>query len=84
MAKQRLQAFIKQSADSFRTPTIKQKEAFGRLLHTLSAACYVGAASIMFSGTASTSFWYDALRVALLFVFALAFLIAGANLSKGE
>ncbi len=84
MVKQIFRVLIKEAVRSIRAPTAKQEEAYGRLLHTLSAACYVGAASIMFSSTSSTSFWYDALRVVSLFVVGVALSIVGAILSKGE
>ncbi len=39
---------------AFRRPTLKQKEAYGRFCHTLSAALFIGAASIGFTEVAVT------------------------------
>jgi hypothetical protein len=50
----------------FRSPTPKQREAYARYLHTLSAAALIGAVTISFSDLAATA--STALRVTAISV----------------
>lgn len=68
--------------DAILNPTIKQKEAYGRLFHTLSAAGFIGAVTVSFTETQVSV--YNVVRVAILPLVGVLFLIAGALLSKGE
>jgi hypothetical protein len=63
-------------------PTLKQKEAYARFLHTLSAASIIAAVSIIFTETAATSQVVS--RVVGLLVCSVIYFIIGAILSKGE
>lgn len=46
------QRFIKKLKLTVLNPSQRQYDALGRYLHTLSAACFVGSAPIMYFGTA--------------------------------
>lgn len=59
-----------------------QKEAYGRLLHTLCAAALIGATSLTFSSMGA--FWYDLGKVLALLLLAVLFFFFGAILSKGD
>lgn len=67
---------------AFRKPSKKQKEAYGRLLHTLCAACAIGAITTPFTSGLSP------LLAALFFVVqmtsAVVLLISGALFCKGK
>ena len=56
MARQRTRDALSSFKQALATPTIKQKEAYGRLAHTLCAACCVGAVSVTF-GRGTFSSW---------------------------
>lgn len=61
-------------------PTGKQKESYARFLQTLSAACFIGATTIAFSGTG----WQVAQRtVGLVFVGVVLFFVS-ALFAKGD
>ena len=68
----------------FLRPTSKQKEAYGRFLHTLSAACMVGAVWIAFTESQTGHFWSVTGEVAPFVLLGLALFIVGGILSKGE
>lgn len=78
-----------QKSDSWRTrvkqafnaPNGKQREAFGRFFHTISIACLVGTATVIFA-VPPHSFWVLK-TVVLMVCFAVAF-TAGSIFSKGE
>ena len=67
---------------ALRTPTLKQKDAYGRFSHTLSAASFVGAATVMFAETHASL--YAVGRIAALIFWAVVLFVIGAILSKGE
>jgi hypothetical protein len=69
---------------ALKSPTLKQREAYGRWTHTLSAAATVGAVTVMFGRTAASDFWYDLAKVGALFFWSVILFIAGAILSKGD
>lgn len=78
----RLQRLLEETKSAFRTPTLKQKEAYGRLSHTLSAASLIAAVSVMFAET-EASLYVVSKVVSLVFWGVLLFWV-GAVLSKGE
>ena len=57
------------------TPNAKQKEAYSRYCHTLSAAGVIGALTLVFSESLMTAF--IGLRATMMFVLALLLLITG-------
>jgi hypothetical protein len=68
--------------DAFKRPTQKQKEAYARYLHTISAAGLIGFATLPFTdaGKAEGLGWK---LIALAFSTLITFIV-GAILSKGE
>ena len=64
---------------AFTAPNVKQKEAYGRFAHTLSAASLIGAVTLMFSETSGF-----AGRTAGLTVVGLICFLTGALLARGE
>ena len=66
---------------AFITPTVKQREAYGRFAHTLAAACAIGAVTIMFTEDGS---WSTAARITGLIVAGVTCFLTGALLSKGD
>lgn len=81
---QRLRLLLKAAAKLLGSPTGKQKEAYGRLAHTLCAAAWVAAMSIMFSRSPSWGSWYDAAQAGSLVLVGAGLFVLGAILSKGE
>lgn len=69
--------------EPFLQPTIKQMDACCRWLHTLSAACMVGAVSIAFTKLPSGAEG-SAANVVALSVWGVVLFIGGAILGKGE
>ena len=67
---------------AFLTPTLKQKEAYGRFSHTVSAACTIGAVSLAFTESTNTS--SAASKVFALVFWAVILFVVGSVLSKGE
>lgn len=67
---------------SLTQPTAKQKEAYGRLLHTLCAASISGAAVIV--GTATPFFFWGAVKAASLVAAGILLFLFGAFMSKGD
>jgi hypothetical protein len=66
---------------SFWKPTAKQAEAFGRWMHTLSAASLIGAISMLFSDQMPIKeHWVEVLGLLILSVLLLA---EGTRISKG-
>lgn len=78
----RLNLLLEETKKAFRTPTLKQKEAYGRLSHTLSAASLIGAVTVMFTETQATA--YVVSKVAALVFWGVLLFWVGAILSKGE
>lgn len=68
--------------DAFLTPTLKQKEAYGRFCHTLASASVVGFITVLHLDTEPTFFL--AKRAIALFVCGLTLFLVGSVLSKGE
>lgn len=67
--------------DAVAEPTAKQKEAYGRLAHTLSAASLIGAVTIPWT---STGWTLDmALRTFALVVSSVVLFVLGALFSEG-
>ena len=78
----RLETFIAETRRAFRTPTIKQKEAYGRLSLTFSAASMIGAVTVIFTEEYATLSVFA--KVAALIFWGVILFLAGAILSKGE
>lgn len=76
--------FLQAVAELLMSPTSKQKEAYCRWLHTLSAACIVGAVSIAFTKSPAQDFWTEMAKVVSLVFWAVILFIGGAILGKGE
>lgn len=67
---------------AFRTPTVKQKEAYGRLSHTFCAASIIGAITVIFTENVVTLFVLA--KVVALILWGILLFWSGALLSKGE
>lgn len=80
--RKRLILLLDETKSAFRTPTLKQKEAYGRLSHTLSAASLIGSVTVMFTETEATA--YVVSKVAALVFWGVLLFWVGAILSKGE
>ncbi len=80
--KKRLNLLLQETKSAFRAPTLKQKEAYGRLSHTLSAASLIGAVTVMFTETHATA--YVVSKIAALVFWGVLLFWVGAILSKGE
>ena len=61
-------------------PTGKQKEAYARFFHTLSAGCFIGAVTVAFSGAGIQV----AVRAAVLILLGIVLFFVAAGLAKGE
>lgn len=68
--------------NALRTPSLKQKEAYGRLAHTLCAACVIGCVSVAYSDHDATVVLIS--RMIALAFWALVLFVIGALFSKGE
>lgn len=66
----------------FKTPTTKQKEAYGRVFHTLSSASIIGAVSVMFTETQATL--YVVTKICALFAWGVLLFVLGALMCKGD
>lgn len=84
MFKKRLHDLLGVLSPTLKQPTGKQKEAYGRLMHTLCAASWIGAITIMFSEPSKNSIWYHYSQAVALMVVGAVLFLAGAILSKGE
>lgn len=71
-----------EAKSAFRTPTLKQKEAYGRLSHTLCAASLIGAVSVTFTETHASV--PVLVKIAALIFWGVLLFCVGALLSKGE
>ena len=65
-----------------RSPRAKQKEAYARYCHTLSAAGVIGSLTLVLSESPLTGF--AALRGAAMFISAVLLFVAGAFLSRED
>lgn len=80
--RKRLQRLLENTKSALRTPTLKQKEAYGRMFHTLSCACIIGGVTLVSTDAVT---WVDGVAKPLtLFVWGVLLCIAGAIFSKGE
>ncbi len=68
--------------NALRTPTLKQKEAYGRLAHTLCAACMIGFVTVIFTESLLTA--NHLARLCGLLLMGIVLFASGALLSKGE
>ena len=66
--------------ESLKNPTGKQKEAYGRFLHTLSAGSFIGAVTVAFSG-AGIEYWF---KTGVLVFLGITLFFVAAYLSKGD
>ncbi len=48
---------------AFRSPTLKQKEAYGRFCHTLSAASLIGAATLFFTESQASYVFRESIMI---------------------
>ena len=78
----RIKTLLVETRSAFRTPTLKQKEAYGRLSHTFSAASWIGAVTVLFTETNATLFVLS--KIAALIIWGVVLFWLGAILSKGE
>jgi hypothetical protein len=67
---------------AFSSPTLKQKEAYGRFAHTLAAANLIGAATLYFADIHTTVILLY--RVAMMLTVGVLLFCLGALFSKGE
>ena len=79
---ERLKTLLVETSSAFRTPTLKQKESYGRFSHTISAACLIGAVTIGFSAPLGVS--NTTARVVALVFWAVVLFLIGSIFSKGE
>ncbi len=78
----RLEKLLDETKCAFRTPTLKQKEAYGRLSHTFCAASLIGAVTVTFT---EANFSLTSVgKVAALIFWGVLLFWTGAILSKGE
>lgn len=78
----RLKKLVHETKCAFRTPTLKQKEAYGRLSHTFCAASLIGAVTVTFTEPQMTLAVVG--KVAALVFWGVLLFWTGAILSKGE
>lgn len=67
---------------AFRSPTLKQKETYGRFAHTLAAANLIGAATLYFADIQTTLILLY--RIAMMLTAGMILFCVGALLSRGE
>ena len=77
-----LEKLLIETKSAFRTPTLKQKESYGRLSHTFCAASMIGAVTVIFTETQATFFVLA--KIAALIFWGMLLFWTGALLSKGE
>lgn len=78
----RLKQLLHETKCAFRTPTLKQKEAYGRLSHTFCAASLIGAVTVTFTEANFTMASVG--KVGALIFWGVLLFWTGAILSKGE
>jgi hypothetical protein len=71
--------FIAALREAFVTPTSKQREAYGRFLHNLAAACLIASISIIFTENP-----YGARHVVALFASGVICFVVGAFFCRDE
>ena len=77
-----LKRLIEETKGALRAPTIKKKEAYGRLSHTFCAASMIGAITVMF--TEKDASLPVLAKIAALIFWGVLLFWTGALLSKGE
>ena len=77
-----VQRVLGELATAFRSPTLKQKEAYARFAHTLAAAGLIGAGALIFAELPLSA--YVVLRALLMLLVGLVLFLYGTLLSKGE
>lgn len=82
LMRKRLEKLHQELKSTILTPTVKQKESYGRFCHTLSAAAIVGLVTVIHLDSELTLF--IAQRSIALAGCAVVLFIVGAMLSKGE
>lgn len=80
--KKQFKQLLLEIKSALRTPTVKQKEAYGRLSHSLSAATWIGSVTVMFTETEVTV--YGMTKILALIFWGMLLFCVGAILSKGE
>lgn len=78
----RLNKLLDETKCAFRTPTLKQKDAYGRLSHTFCAANLIGAVTVTFTEAQLSAASVG--KVAALIFWGVLLFWTGAILSKGE
>ena len=79
---ERLQKLLQETKSAIKTPTLKQKEAYGHLAHTMSAASLIGSVTVMFTEPSLTT--DVGARIGALVIWDVLLFWVGALLSKGE
>ena len=79
---ERPKKLLVETMSAFRTPTLKQKEAYGRLSHTFCAASMIGAVTVIFTETHAALFVLA--KIAALIFWGVLLFWTGAILSKGQ
>jgi len=74
-----VRVFLAALRRAFVTPSTKQQEAYGRLLHNLTAACLIADTSILFTDNP-----YGARHVIALLVIGVVCFLMGALLCEGD
>ena len=77
-----LKRLIEETKGALRAPTMKQKEAYGRLSHTFCAASMIGAITVMF--TEKDASLPVLAKIAALIFWGVLLFWTGALLSTGE
>ena len=78
----RFNRLFQETKSVLRSPTPKQKEAYGRLSHTLCAAALISSVSVAFTESHATL--YVVSKVSALVFWGVVLFWIGAVLSKGE
>lgn len=79
---ERLRKLVQETKSAIKTPTLKQKEAYGRFAHTMSAASLIGSVTVMFTEPSLTVSVGS--RIGALVFWGVLLFWVGALLSKGE
>lgn len=82
IVKEKMKLLWSEIRSTFRTPSSRQKDAYGRFCMAMSGACFVGAVTLGFSAPPSTT--YMAAKVFALVFWGVVLFVVGSILSKGE
>lgn len=77
-----LRKLLAETGSAVRTPTLKQKEAYGRLSHTFCAASIIGAVTVFFTQPQTNGVLMA--KIAALVFWGVLLFCFGAIMSKGE